>query len=146
MKNKREKKHKSKFKQKKFFGAIALAMLIFAGGALAIPTNDDGNYGNLSSYGDFNAIQNHAGEIIKMENLALPEDFDYIKELNKEFVKDTSYEKLSLNEDALKEAIKAGDYEAWKEALGGTAEIIPKEEFEILVQLQNLKESDKSFK
>jgi hypothetical protein len=111
----KNKKSKSKFKKRKLFGAVALAMLIFAGGALAVPTNDDGNSKNVSSYGDFNMIQNHAGEIIKMQNLALPEDFDYLKELNNEFTKDVFHERSLLNESILKEYIKAGDYKTWKE-------------------------------
>jgi hypothetical protein len=150
MRNKRVKKSKSKNKSKlkKSFGALALTMLLLTGGAFALPINDDSLINN-SFHGEINALQQNSMDLANWENLNIPLDFDYIAELNKEFTADfpTGID-YSLNEDALKESVKTGNYEKWKEILeevNGSPDgkiILPLEEFEILVQLRNFEEAE----
>jgi hypothetical protein len=121
-------KYKDKFKQKKFFGAVALTMLVFAGGVLAVPTTEDDSLNNFSSCGNFNAISSHADEIIKTENLSLPENFDYIHELNKEFVKNTSYEEFLLNDDTSNESVKKECYRVGNKFLRTSQDVHTTEE------------------
>jgi len=143
---------KKKNKHKKIWGALALGVLVLSGGALAVPLTPDGSLSDSSSCGNLKAMQNNMGEIVKINDWAVPDDFDYLKELNNVFVKDHTDEVGALDEDTLKEAVKSGDYQTWKETLSNFGEfqneagIISKEEFSILTQLRNMEDSNKSAK
>ena len=86
MKKKGVGKRKNKFMQKKFWGAFLLGLLVVTGGAAALPIVDGRSVSDNQFYGNFKQIQNDPLQFINAENLALPEDFDYFKELNKDFV------------------------------------------------------------
>jgi hypothetical protein len=164
MKNKRV-KSKNKSKQKKIWGALALVMLILTGGAFATPITSDNDNDNSvnnslntddslvvsnSFHGDLNTIQKNSVDFINLEKINLPNDFNYIDELNREFSEGFLDERRLLDEKALEKAIEIGDYNLWREVLNDLDEfpngagVIPKDEFEILVQIRNLKKLDES--
>jgi hypothetical protein len=133
---------KSKKKGKKFLGTFLISLLAIVGGVTALPLSENIKPGNLS-FNNFKQIQNNPTQFLKMGNLALPQNFDYIEELNKEFAKNSPYNELL--EIKLKTAIQEGDYESWKDAfirLGGSSGetgIISREEFEILKEIKKEK-------
>jgi len=90
---------------KKFFKALALGILVLSGFPIAVSAIDDNNRLGDSSYGVFKDIKNNPIEFIKSEKLLLPNHFDYIEQMNQEFVQGfESSEKISyLPGDSLKE-------------------------------------------
>ncbi|MFA5174428.1 MAG: hypothetical protein WC438_04575 [Candidatus Pacearchaeota archaeon] len=134
------KKHKHKTSnKKKFFGALALAMLV-VGGALAVPTYDSNQN---SSVNVLKNIQQNPADFLNANNLFLEKDFDYLKELNKEFAAIINEEqaKIAVNEGAITKAMENEDYAAWQTALKSLngypegKEIMTQEDFEILSAL-----------
>jgi len=121
--------------------ALGLGLLVVSGSAMALPII---NAQSPSVYSNANVkvIQSNPVGFVESENLALPDNFDYIEELNKEFVKEPiSVSSTSLNKDAITNALEKEDYEYWLKTLKklegypkGT-EDMSKEDFAILVNL-----------
>ncbi len=127
-----------KKKMKKYSGALLLGLLAVGGGVMAMPT--------LNAYQmQDNCIQNSARmfeknpeRFLQTENLGLKRGFEITEEEN-----------YSVNEEALKKALDAGNYEAWREAMKGVGgsyaytDVITQEDFQILASLHKLKEPER---
>jgi hypothetical protein len=137
----KQKNYKRIHKSAKIFGAAILGALIVSGSAFAMPAAKKAQY--------------NSNEVMCAIQSSIPSDSSYIDQWNKEF--SSSYkefdekrylesfkaeEKESMNEGAVKEALKNKDYEAWKDALADLEgypqelEVLPEEEFNILTKIK----------
>lgn len=122
--------------KKRFASAVALTLLILGGGVFALPSQGDNSF----SQGSMKDFQKNPFGFIDAQNLAVPGDFDYVDELNKEFTK-TFDEPSGVDEDTVRQAIRAKEYSAWLEEIKGikdlpSSAILSKEEFDILSKLK----------
>ncbi len=149
MKNKKGKspRKRNKFLRRKTLNAFMLSALFVAGGAAAMPLLKAGDSVGDRTYAgssNFKQIQNNPIQFIKNENLALPDDFDYLKELNQQFAEENYPEKIILSppEENMQKALQEKNYPAWLDSLNeleGFPEkvaIITRSEFEILSELK----------
>jgi hypothetical protein len=138
---------KKKFHSKKFWSALALGMLVVTGGVFALPAIDQKTDAAGQTYLDFKQLQKDPIGFINSGNLLLDDDFDYIKELNNEFVKPLS-NKSSVFSSGNKISIKDQDYPLLSDALKNLKEIPDKfaltsrGEFGISDIIKNLKKDD----
>lgn len=102
------KKMKNKKQSKKFLAALALGILVFSGMALSVAAMDNNNLQNLPVKGEFKEINNNPFNLINSANISVPSNFDYIDQMNKEFVDNlNSNEKITyMAGDSLKEIDK----------------------------------------
>jgi hypothetical protein len=96
------KKSKVKNRSKKIFAALALGMLAISGLAINISAIDSNDKVNESSYRGVKEIRNNPLGFIKTERFALPSNFDYIEQMNKEFAGDFSDNQIYSPGDSLK--------------------------------------------
>lgn len=133
------KKIKNTHKKRKIFGAMALGMLLFSGGAFAVPHSN--NPITLQS-NNFKQIRDNPTDFLKMNRLEFRKNFDYFEELNNEFSENPSTKITNEKaERALLEAIENENYPAWKSALKNlegypkNVGVISEEDFKILVKV-----------
>lgn len=141
MKNKKvDKKEKN---NKRFWSALALGLLIISGGVFALPAvNADDSANQIQR--SVEVIQKNPERFLDIGNFYFTSDFDYLDELNKEFVRDYPEieTKNSVNEGAVINALNSEDYEAWKESLQNlpgypqNLPVMSREDFELLVKIR----------
>ena len=128
--------------------SIGMAVILLSGTSIAMPFAS----AQTPHSGTMKIAQTSPDTIINGMNIDVPSNFDYFKELNKEFsdkiivrhgLMNNSNDNIeSMNEGAVYDALKKGNYEEWKQAVTNLAgypedvEPINKDEFNILVQLR----------
>ncbi len=138
-------KKSKRSKKRKLFSAIALGMILIGGSAVAIPVADS----SLLPHADtFKMIKNNPEDFLKTNNLPLSKNFDFFKEMNKEFTNKTFNSTngsgfYKFNEKKLAEGIKRGDYKKWRNAVAGNdlnSSSISEEDFNVLVKIHRERE------
>lgn len=143
----KKKKNLSKNRGKKILGSVGMAVLLFSGAALAMPSADAREMPNV---GMFKTVRDNPMPMLQLNNIEPERNFDYFEELNntysEKFVIKSGIldeEINSMNEGAVYDALKNGNYKEWKKAVKNLAgypagvDTISEEEFNILVQLRN---------
>jgi len=101
-----------KNKKNKLFAALALGILIISGFANVSAINDNSNLTGQSA-GAFKEIRNNPFDFMKAEKIILPANFDYIEQMNNEFVAgtDANDKMIYLSGDSLNALEEKGNKE-----------------------------------
>jgi hypothetical protein len=130
----------------KILGAFLISVLAISGGVFALPSMKKSDSQEIANYvrSDFSPSSDY---IQKWNN-----EFSQNQEgFNSDLFLNNLYSQKAVNEGPVLEAIQNADYEKWAKALENLegfpkdVKIMSKEDFEILVQLRNLKsDSDRT--
>ncbi|MFA5953350.1 MAG: hypothetical protein WC812_02035 [Candidatus Pacearchaeota archaeon] len=129
-------KQKNKSKRK-IATAVALGLIAFGGGALAIPYNYENLQGNHLQ-NSVSSLSEYPSRFLETENLGLKDNF-----LNSF---DNEKQVYSVNEGAVLEALNNENYVGWKNAIENLEgfpqdiEVMSEEDFSILVSLKKASE------
>lgn len=129
-----------KLKGKRFWNAFAMGLLIFSGSAFALPSISAQSFSNQAD-ANLKTMQNNPTGIINADNLILPNDFDYIDELNREFVKssDVDIYPKNLTENPISKT-EVDNYGLINSYVEETLKNIPDDKFAVIVKLDKYKE------
>jgi hypothetical protein len=96
-----------KNKKSKLLVALSVGMLMLSGLAMNASATGSGQDSITASYAVFKEIRDNPLNFIKAEKISLPDSFDYIDELNKEFADGFIDGKIAYQSgDSLKEKEK----------------------------------------
>ncbi len=124
--------------KKKKISAFLFTLLAVSGGVVAAPLIDSST--GLSA-GDLKSLPVDSLQALSYENIATFDELNKPIEINTQY-SDLIFIREGVDEDSLKNALRKGDYEEWKNnfaKIGGFSDsgFISEEEFEVLRQIKN---------
>lgn len=100
-------KYKVKKHTKKFLAAAAIGVLVVSGLAINAAALDDHNNQNCPADRVIKEIKNNPMDFFKTTKISVPDEYDYIQQMNIEFVNTNNNDNMSyMPGDSLKESIK----------------------------------------